>query len=58
MNLTLQRWIDEILETSGQQWLLRAVAVATAVGAVLAAGAANERMWPAGLIMVSIAATA
>ena len=54
MNSTaLQRWLDEMLETSSQQWLLRALAVATSVGAVLSAAAANERWWPAGLVVVS-----
>lgn len=59
MNPTsLQRWIDEFHETSGQQWLLRAVAVATSIGAVVAAAAANERWWPTGLILVGVLATA
>lgn len=59
MNPTsLQRWIDEFHDTSGQQWLLRAVAVASALGAVVAAAAANERWWPAGLIVVGVLATA
>lgn len=42
---SLQNWLDELLETSRQQWLVRIVAVATPVGAVLAASAANGRGW-------------
>jgi len=41
----LQPWIDEFLETSRQQWLLRIVATITPAGAVLAASAANGRSW-------------
>ena len=55
---SLQRWIDEFLETSGQQWLLRVVAVLAPVGAVLAAAAANERWWPFGLFVATVLAIA
>ena len=59
MNPTsLQRWIDEFHDSSRQQWLLRAIAVAASIGAVVAAAGANERWWPAGLIVVGVLATA
>lgn len=46
MNTTsLQQWVDEFLETSRQQWLLRIAAVAAAAAAVLAASGASGRWW-------------
>ena len=47
----LQRWVDELLATSAQQWLMRMVAVVAAVGAVAAAAMANERWWPFGVFL-------
>lgn len=55
---TLQRWIDEVLETSRQQWLLRAVAFVSPIGAVLAATGATGRSWATGLVLVSLLAGA
>ncbi len=48
----LQQWIDEILESSGQQWLLRLGVVAASVGAVGAVGIASDHAWPLGLFAV------
>lgn len=50
---TLQRWIDDVLDTGRQQWTLRLVAVATALGAIVSATAANGRWWPLGLTVVT-----
>jgi len=50
---TPQEWIDDVLETSPQQWLLRLIAVVTPVMAVLAASAANGRAWPVGMSLVA-----
>ncbi|BAN00950.1 hypothetical protein [Ilumatobacter coccineus] len=49
----LQQWIDEIHATSRQQWLLRLLALAASLGAVLAATGANGRWWPLGLALVA-----
>lgn len=49
---TLQQWIDELQETSAQQWAFVVTAVVSATGAVLAATAANEGWWPIGLVLV------
>lgn len=49
----LQRAVDEFLETSRQQWWLRAVAVMAAAAAMLAAVAANGS-WPFGLVAVMV----
>lgn len=54
----LQRWIDEIQETSGRQWLLRFVALAASVGAALAATGASGDWWPLGLVLVGTSALA
>lgn len=54
----LQRWIDEFHATSAQQWLFHLVAVVAALGALVAAAGANGRLWPAGLVMVSLLALA
>lgn len=54
----LQRWIDEIQETSGQQWLLRLVAVAASMAATLAATGASGNWWPIGLTLVAASAIA
>lgn len=59
MNPTpMQKWIDEILESSVQQWVLRLVAVAMAFGALFAAAGANGRWWPAGFFLVGLFAAA
>lgn len=50
----LQQWIDEVLESSLQQWLLRTVALLMPFAALLAAAGANERWWPAGFFIVGI----
>lgn len=54
----LQQWIDEVLESSVQQWLLRTVALLMPFGALLAAAGANQRWWPAGFFIVGALATA
>ena len=54
----LQRWIDEFHATSLQQWVVRLVAIVAALGAVLAAAGANNRLWPAGLFIVTVLALA
>lgn len=54
----LQRWIDEVQNTSGQQWLLRSVAVASAIGATLAATGPSGNWWPLGLVLVASLAIA
>lgn len=54
----LQRWIDEFHATSQQQWVFRLVAVLAPIGAVLAAAGANDRLWPAGLFIVTVMALA
>ena len=54
----LQQWIDEVLESSAQQWMLRAVALLMPLGALLAAAGANQRWWPAGFFIVGVIAVA
>ncbi|MFK8024739.1 MAG: hypothetical protein AB8G26_12335 [Ilumatobacter sp.] len=54
----LQQIIDEFHATSAQQWLFRLVAVVATLGALLAAAVANERLWPAGLIVLPVLALA
>ena len=53
MNPTLQRWLDEMLATGAQQWLLRLLAVGAALGALLAVGAASGRWWPFWAVVVA-----
>lgn len=53
MNPTaLQRWLDEVLATSAQQWVLRLATIITPLGALLAAGAAGGRWLPFWTVVV------
>lgn len=54
----LQQWVDELLATSRQQWLLRLVTVAAPLGAMLAVAAEVNAWWPFGLVVVTILAAA
>lgn len=54
----LQRWIDELHDTSGQQWLLRLVAVVAPLGAMAAVAAEAGRWWPFGMALVAALAVA
>ena len=49
---TLQRWLDEVLATSAQQWLLRLLAVVAPCVALIAAGVASGRWWPVWTVVV------
>ena len=49
----LQGWIDELQDTSGQQWLLRLIAVVVALGALASVSAEVGRLWPFGLVVVA-----
>lgn len=53
---TAQDWLDLVIEAGGQQWLLRLMAVAAPVGAVLAASAAGGSWWAAGTFLVAVLA--
>jgi len=48
----LQGWIDEVHDTSAQQWMLRLAAVVTPLVALISAAGATGRWWPFGLIVV------
>jgi len=50
----LQGWIVEVQDTSAQQWLLRAVALATSLGALAAVAAETGRWWPFGLVVITV----
>ncbi len=52
----LQRAVDHLIEASGQQWIFRAVGVATSLAAVLAGSAADDRLWVFGLFLVGLLA--
>lgn len=54
----LQGWLDEILESSRQQWFLRLLVASTPVGAVLAANAATGTWWVPGLVLITLLAVA
>ena len=59
MNETrLQGWIDELHETSGQQWGLRLVALMASLGAMASVAAELGRWWPFGLLVVTVLAVA
>lgn len=59
MNPTsLQRWVDDLLATSVQQWLLRVATILTPLAALLAAGVAGGRWLPFWTIVVAGLATA
>jgi len=59
MNETrLQEWIDELHETSSQQWGLRLVALMTSLGAMASVAAELGRSWPFGLLVVVVLAVA
>ena len=55
---TAQDWVDLFIEAGGQQWLLRLVAVAAPIGAVLAASVAGGSWWAAGTFLVAVLAVA
>jgi hypothetical protein len=54
----MQGWIDELHDTSGQQWLLRTIGVVVALGAMASAGAEVGRSSPFGLFVVAALAIA
>jgi hypothetical protein len=54
----LQRWVDELLALSAQQWLVRLVSVAAPLAAMVAAGVAGDGVWPFGLAVVGVVAVA
>jgi hypothetical protein len=54
MTDVLQAWIDRLYATSGQQWALRAVSVAAAVGATVATALVSGRWWGFGLFIVVV----
>lgn len=54
----LQRWVDELLASSTQQWLVRLVSVAAPLAAMVAAGVAGDGVWPFGLAVVAVVALA
>ena len=54
----LQAWLDELLNTSAQQWTLRAVVVLAPLGALAAVTAELGRWWPFGAVLVAALAIA
>ncbi len=54
----LQRWVDELLASSAQQWVIRLLSIAAALGAMAAAGVASDGGWPFGLVLVGALAAA
>jgi hypothetical protein len=58
MSEVLQAWIDRLYATSGQHWLLRAVSIAAAVGAVCTTAVASGRWWGFGVVLVVVLSVA
>jgi hypothetical protein len=58
MTEVLQAWIDRLHATSAQQWALRSISIAAAIGALCTTALVSGRWWGFGLVVLCILSAA